>query len=284
VLIRDCLDLLRSVWAETNFVMLDHDDLKWIAATSTDLNSMVQQISRYADLAKRHKGEHHYLDLLNERVELASKTAQALFDRVTSKILEGTARKNQASKGVFTVVPPPSVTLPSQPARATVSVGSRSMPEKAEATMPHNGSNALGLAPDVRIKNPKGNREYVLVVEDEPEVADLAAEMLADEGYKVIIAHDGFEALKIYQTAARQIALVILDFFLPVMDGDAVFDELRTINPNANVVLSSGFAEQTKIASMLERGLRGFIPKPYGQQKLLEQVRSVLDAGRQPTR
>src|SRR5438105_4306267 len=91
--------------------MFDHEDLKWIAATSTDLNSMLQQISRYSDLARRHKGEHNYIDLLGERVELAAKTAQALFDRVTSTILDHTA----ASKAIppvsphapFTVLPPP---------------------------------------------------------------------------------------------------------------------------------------------------------------------------------
>lgn len=77
----------------------------------------------------------------------------------------------------------------------------------------------------------------------------------------------------------QQIGLVILDFFLPVMDGDAVFDELRALNPNVNVVLSSGFAEQSKIAAMLAQGLRGFIPKPYTREKLLEQVRSTIDAG-----
>ena len=60
----------------------------------------------------------------------------------------------------------------------------------------------------------------------------------------------------------------------------AVFEELRSINPKVNVVLSSGFAEQTKIASMLAQGLRGFIPKPYSREKLLEQVRSTLDAAR----
>ncbi|HXX41577.1 MAG TPA: response regulator, partial [Chthoniobacterales bacterium] len=67
----------------------------------------------------------------------------------------------------------------------------------------------------------------------------------------------------------------------PVMDGDAVFDELRAINPNINVVLSSGFAEPSKIGAMLARGLRGFVPKPHTRDKLLEQVRSVLEAQRQ---
>jgi CheY-like chemotaxis protein len=135
---------------------------------------------------------------------------------------------------------------------------------------------------DFNVKNSKGNRELILLIEDETEVAELAAEMLAEEGYKVILAGDGFEALKIYEKIGKQIGLVILDYFLPVMDGDAIFDELRGMNPNINVVLSSGFAEQHKISAMLNQGLSGFIPKPYTREKLLAQVRSTLDASRQP--
>src|SRR5205823_14111145 len=77
--------------------MLDHEDLKWIATTSTEVNSMLQQIARYADLARQHKGEYNYSEMLGERVELASKSAQALFDRVTSRILEGSTTKSKAS-------------------------------------------------------------------------------------------------------------------------------------------------------------------------------------------
>ena len=121
-------------------------------------------------------------------------------------------------------------------------------------------------------------------MEDEVEIGDLAAEMLTAEGYRVIIARDGFEALRVYQQISKQIGLVILDFFLPVMDGDAVFDELLTLNPNAAVVLSSGFKEQSKLSAMLAQGLRGFIPKPYTREKLLEQVRSTLDSSRQSSR
>src|SRR5450432_4930148 len=99
--------------------MLDHEDLKWIAATSTELNTMLQQISRYADLARQHKGEYNYIEMLGERVELASKTAQSLFDRITSRILEGSALR---AKGMpdpsrppeFTIVPPPSELAPAQ--------------------------------------------------------------------------------------------------------------------------------------------------------------------------
>lgn len=258
--------------------MLDHDDLKWIASTSTDLNSLLQQISRYADLARRHKEQPDYLDLLAERVELAAKASQDLFDRVTSKILAKTVAQSSemadnTPPGFSVVPPPPAAPLEQKPQ----SNGSKRLSQTKAPTR----SSAADLSTELEVKNPRGNREYILLVEDETQVAEVAAEMLAEEGYKVIVAHDGFEALKIYRNVGKQIALVILDYFLPVMDGDAVFDELRALNPDVNVVLSSGFAEQQKISAMLAQGLRGFIPKPYSSEKLLGQVRSTLDAARQ---
>lgn len=257
--------------------MLDHDDLKWIATTSTELNSMLQQIARYADLARQHKGEYNYIEMLGERVELASKTAQELFDHVTSRILEGSTAKSRMSPDParppeFKVVREPVEQSPKArpPVRAkTSAIDNEKTPPKTSA-----------IPPEIPVLNPKGNRELILLVDDEMEIAELAATMLTDEGYRVILARDGFEALKIYQEIGKLIALVILDFFLPVMDGDAVFDELRALNPEVVVVLSSGFAEQSKLGNMLAQGLKGFIPKPYTSDKLLEQVRSTIDAAR----
>ena len=266
--------------------MLNNEDLKWLASSSTELNAMLQQISRYSDLARQHKGEYNYINILGERVEAAAKAAQSIFDRVTSKILEGTTGKftlGATRTPSFSVV------------RAAIESTSAPVPEqevpvislpKLTEMVPHKkkSANAAKTPGPQEIKNPQGHRELILIVDDEAQVAELAAEMLAQEGYKVIIAHDGFEALRIYQQMGEQIGLVILDFFLPVMDGDAVFDELRSINPDIAVVLSSGFAEQSKLGNMLAQGLRGFIPKPYSRAKLLEQVRSTLDVARQPVR
>src|SRR5437868_1381067 len=101
--------------------MLDHEDLKWIAATSTNLNSMLQQIARYTDLARRHPDNHNYVNLVGERVDLASRTAQALFDRVTSNILENTAaraaNRRKGPMAPFTVLPPPVTMRASNTAR-----------------------------------------------------------------------------------------------------------------------------------------------------------------------
>jgi CheY-like chemotaxis protein len=282
---------------------LDQDDLKWIASTSTDLNSILQQVSRYSDLARRHKGEYNYIDLLGERVELAAKTAQALFDRVTSKILATTTTVSKATPPApphspFTVLPPPVRTgqPPATAARIAPNVEEAiskltaavaKVTDAAKSTMvaaSPPATSGASIPSDINIKNAQGNRELILLIEDEVEVAELAAEMLVEEGYRVIVMHDGLAALRIYERIGKQIALVILDFFLPIMDGDAVFDELRALNPKIDVVLSSGFAEQSKISAMLAQGLRGFIPKPYTREKLLTQIRSTLDAARQGLR
>ena len=267
--------------------MLDHEDLKWIATTSTELNSMLQQISRYADLARQHKGEHNYIEMLGERVELAAKTAQSLFDRVTTQILAGSTARPAPSasppRPQFTVVPPPaeSQRAAAPPARTQVAPVPRPVPTALPAAAAAQRPAPAPIPPSIQVLNAKGNRELILLVDDETEISELASEMLAEEGYKVILAKDGIEALKIYQQVGPHIGLVVLDFFLPIMEGDAVFDELRAMNPNVNVVLSSGFAEQSKIGAMLAQGLRGFIPKPYTREKLLQQVRSTLEAARQ---
>src|SRR5947207_8006934 len=242
--------------------MLHQDDLKWIAKISTELNSVLQQIARYADLMKRHKSD-DYIDQLNQQVEIATQSAQALFNRVTSKILESTRPLD-----------------PNEPA-ATSAIPAQGGAGEARESI---GETAPEIPSQVAVLNPDGPRELILIIDDEPEIAEFASTILAEEGYKVIVAKDGFEALKIFQQIHRQIGLIILDFFLPVMDGDAVFEELTALNPSVNVVLSSGFAEQNKIGAMLAQGLRGFLPKPYTREKLLEQVRSTLDASGRPIR
>ena len=253
--------------------MLDHEDLKWIAITSTELNSMLQQISRYSDLARQHKGQYNYIEMLSERVEVASKKAQVLFDRVTSSILDRSNRPGAEPSQNFSVVRP--APLPEMPSAKTPAVAPLS---EAPVGFFFDSS---ATPVEIRILNPRGKRELILLIDDDKEISELAGAMLTDEGYRVILAKDGFEALRVYRQIGKEIGLVILDFFLPIMDGDAVFDELRALNPDIDVVLSSGFAEQSKLASMLTLGLRGFIPKPYTSAKLLAQVRSILDAGRE---
>jgi len=194
---------------------------------------MLQQIARFADLARQNKGDHSYVEMLGERVDLATKTAQDLFDRVTSRILEGSAAKAQPAPDPsrppeFKVVrsatePAPKTRTPAEKPAA------RSKGGESKKAVPK----APTIPPEISVLNPNGNLELILLVDDEMEIAELASAMLTDEGYRVILARDGFEALKIYQQIGNQIGLIILDFFLPVMDGDAVFDEFLAPPPEA---------------------------------------------------
>jgi CheY-like chemotaxis protein len=128
------------------------------------------------------------------------------------------------------------------------------------------------------VTNAEGTLELILLIDDEEMIGVLAGDMLAQAGYRVSTAVDAFRALEIFRELKNDIALVILDFTLPIMDGSEVFDELRKIRPDVAVMLSSGFAEQAKVRAMLAKGLRGFLPKPYTEEKLLAQVRIVLDS------
>ena len=130
----------------------------------------------------------------------------------------------------------------------------------------------------VAIDNPAGTKELILIIDDEALIVALAKRMLTDAGYRVVASTEPFQALEIFKQLKDEVDLVILDFTLPIMDGSEVFDALREIKQNVAVMLSSGFAEQEKVRGMLAQGLRGFLPKPYTQEKLLTQVRSTLDA------
>ncbi|MEI9894774.1 MAG: response regulator [Chthoniobacter sp.] len=88
-------------------------------------------------------------------------------------------------------------------------------------------------AADVRIFNPTGQKELVMIVDDEDLVTLLAQRVLTDEGYRIVTAKDGFQAIEIYRKLRDQVSLIILDFTMPIMDGSDVFAELLQINPKA---------------------------------------------------
>lgn len=130
---------------------------------------------------------------------------------------------------------------------------------------------------EIVIANLEGEKELILMIDDEEMVCMLASEMLTNAGYRVVTVCDPFRALTVFQKLKDDIALVILDFTLPIVDGAEVFEELRKIKPGVAVMLSSGFTEQEKVRAMLAKGLRGFLPKPYSEERLLSHVRTTLD-------
>lgn len=136
------------------------------------------------------------------------------------------------------------------------------------------------LPTPAHIANPEGPLELVMLVDDEPIILQIVTAFLTNAGYRVTIAPDPLRAITVFKELKDSIDLVVLDFTLPIMDGAELFDELRGIKSDVTVMLSSGFTEHSKLSGMLAKGLRGFLPKPYTEARLLEQIRSTLDAVR----
>lgn len=120
-------------------------------------------------------------------------------------------------------------------------------------------------------------RETILLVDDEEIILQVGEELLKALGYRVLVADNGREALKIYESHTLKIDMVILDMIMPEMGGGETFDLLHAINPHLRVLLSSGYSLDGQAQEILDRGCDGFIQKPFNLRELSEKLRSILD-------
>ena len=125
-----------------------------------------------------------------------------------------------------------------------------------------------------------GQGGTILMVDDEPSVRDVGRSMLERKGYRVILAGDGREALDIFRERHSDIDCVILDLTMPHMDGDETFREMRKIDGDVKVIISSGYNKQDVTQRFVGKGLAGFIQKPYRLNELHAKLHEILKDGR----
>jgi YesN/AraC family two-component response regulator len=101
--------------------------------------------------------------------------------------------------------------------------------------------------------------------------------MLTYFGYAVIGAENGETALDIFRNQPNEIDLVIMDLSMPGMGGYQCLEEILALNPNAKIIISSGYATQGNAREAMQYGAAGFIGKPYQLSELITKVRAVLD-------
>ncbi|MFQ5518389.1 MAG: response regulator, partial [Mariprofundus sp.] len=115
-----------------------------------------------------------------------------------------------------------------------------------------------------------------LVIDDEETVREVASVMLEEVGFEVITANDGVEGVEIFSQNRDKVELILLDMTMPKMGGEACFSELRRIQPDVKVILSSGYNEQDATSRFAGKGLAGFIQKPYAPEALVEKLQEIL--------
>jgi len=144
---------------------------------------------------------------------------------------------------------------------------------------------AAAACPDPSLERPARDRlaagwkgsGTVLLVDDEEAVRQVGCAMLEALGFTPVSARDGVEALAVFQQTPG-IVLVILDLTMPRLDGAGCFRELRRLDPEVKVIMSSGFSEQEVTREYAGLGLAGFIHKPYTAAGLTGIIRKVIEA------
>jgi CheY-like chemotaxis protein len=121
-----------------------------------------------------------------------------------------------------------------------------------------------------------GGDETILVADDDESIRRMTHTALERLGYRVVLAANGEEAIRIFAERHREIDVVILDWAMPVMNGDEALRKILTIDPAATVLMSSGYAETETLERAGARLLAGFIQKPYTTAYLAERLREII--------
>jgi len=98
----------------------------------------------------------------------------------------------------------------------------------------------------------------ILVIDDEQNVRDLSKAMLSRLGYKVLVADNGEDGVKIYKKNVQKIDLILLDMIMPKMGGYEAFLKLTEINPSVKIIIISGYSQDGKASEIIKRGALDF--------------------------
>ena len=120
-------------------------------------------------------------------------------------------------------------------------------------------------------------QDVILAIDDESEFLRLLKFALETQGYSVHAASDPNEGIRFYGERWRSISMVLLDYLLPEMSGDLVFENLQRLNPEVRVVLVTG-CDESVAENMVKKGLWGYVQKPFDLPDLARRVRDAINA------
>lgn len=118
--------------------------------------------------------------------------------------------------------------------------------------------------------------ETILLVDDDPNVRKVIARMLERCGYRVFCAEGGIEAVEIFHRHQAQIACILLDQFMPQMNGRETLERLRAMRPDVPVILTSGGEEGPLQQPGHPRAVTRFIQKPFVMDRLQGVLRETI--------
>jgi len=132
------------------------------------------------------------------------------------------------------------------------------------------------MPPGIRIANADGPGNLIMIVDDDEGVRIITEMILVQEGYRVVCAETGAQALEFIDKLGDRVALVFLDFVMPGMHCAWTLQGLRKAVPGLPIVIVSGYTANSTLERLVNETGSGFIPKPLARHKLLHSIRSAL--------
>jgi DNA-binding NtrC family response regulator len=123
------------------------------------------------------------------------------------------------------------------------------------------------------------NNESILVVDDDPAVLRLVAEVLTQSGYLVYPASGPEQALGLFKRYTEELGLVVTDVVMPGMSGPDLVDCLHAVRPNLPVLYMSGYANVEMVRDRIAARGASLLTKPFLMSTLLSKARALLDEG-----
>ncbi len=123
----------------------------------------------------------------------------------------------------------------------------------------------------------QGGAETILLVDDEEAVRKLARLVLEAQGYVVLAASSGAEALQVIERHPGTLHLLLTDVVMPALSGRELAAALRSKRPELKVVYMSGFTDDSVVRSRMSEAANSFLPKPFAPFDLVKKIRAVLD-------
>ena len=125
---------------------------------------------------------------------------------------------------------------------------------------------------------PRGQHETILVVDDEESIRQVTRRMLEQQGYRVLDARNGADALEVLSKQSRQVDVVLTDLMMPVMDGPALIHALQAQYPHLKIITMSGYLAADQLLASLEAESLAFLAKPFSAPLLMTTLHRVLAA------
>jgi PAS domain S-box-containing protein len=134
---------------------------------------------------------------------------------------------------------------------------------------------------DQAVATTSGSGELVLVIDDESAIREITRTTLESDGFRVLLAEDGTQALGLFAKHVDEIRVVVTDMMMPHMDGAATIRAMLSLRPDIRIVAMSGLTDNSRVEMLARAGQITFLQKPFTADRLLSSVAAALKATQQ---